>query len=181
MEKSAVGITGVGAATPLGSDFATFAANLLNPVKVKDGALSIGVNQFSTGANPNSFETLVLLDTPYVYQGGDLVMLFRHSGSDSSIASPFLDAVNTTDPAYGIDFRAFSSNSLTAPSGIASGVMLVVALCSLTIYAADALWPRGSQAAFFFIVVPPGSWLLSAIAIAMAALSARMSGRSSCV
>jgi hypothetical protein len=58
------------------------------------------------------------------------------------------------------------------------GVMLVVTLSSLAIYAADALWPRSSQAAFVFIVVPPASWLLSAIVVPIVAfISDRRSRR----
>jgi hypothetical protein len=53
------------------------------------------------------------------------------------------------------------------------GVMLAVALGSLAIYGADALWPRKSQAAFVYVAVPPASWLLSAIALWAAALISR--------
>jgi len=56
------------AANPISSMSTVFLANLLNPVLVKNGALSIGANNFSAGGNPNSFGTLVVLDTPYVYQ-----------------------------------------------------------------------------------------------------------------
>jgi hypothetical protein len=59
-----------------------------------------------------------------------------------------------------------------------SSVMLVVTLSSLAIYEADALWPRKSQAAFVFIIVPPASWLLSAIVVPLAAfISGRRSRR----
>lgn len=53
------------------------------------------------------------------------------------------------------------------------GVMLVAALGSLAIYGADALWPRKSQAAFVYVVVPPASWLLSAIVLSAAAFTSR--------
>lgn len=57
-------------------------------------------------------------------------------------------------------------------------VMLVIALGSLAIYEADALWPRASQGAFVFIIVSPASWLLMAIVVPVAALiSARRSHR----
>jgi hypothetical protein len=49
-------------------------------------------------------------------------------------------------------------------------VMLVITLASLAIYAYDALRPRTAQPAFVFVVVPPASWLLAAIVVAMAAL-----------
>jgi hypothetical protein len=59
------------------------------------------------------------------------------------------------------------------------GVMLAVALGSVAVYVADALWPRASQPAFVFIVVPPASWLLGATVLAVAAIIVRRrSGRS---
>ncbi len=53
------------------------------------------------------------------------------------------------------------------------GVMLFVALASLAIYGADAVWSRKAQPAFFYVLVPPVSWLLSAIVVAIAALISR--------
>ena len=53
------------------------------------------------------------------------------------------------------------------------GLMLVVALGSLAIYVADALWPRGAQGAFFFIIVPPVAWVSSAIVVSVAAIISR--------
>jgi hypothetical protein len=58
------------------------------------------------------------------------------------------------------------------------GVMLAVALGSAAVYIADALWPRASQPAFVFIVVPPASWLLGGAVLAVAAtILGRRSGR----
>jgi hypothetical protein len=48
-------------------------------------------------------------------------------------------------------------------------VTLLVTLGSLAVYGADALRPPQSQAAFVYVIVPPASWLLCAIAIAAAA------------
>ena len=57
------------------------------------------------------------------------------------------------------------------------GVMLFVALASLAIYGADAVWPRKSQPAFFYVLVPAVSWLLSAIVVAIAASISRKQSR----
>jgi len=100
-----------------------FASNMLSPVLVKSGPLSISANSFAAGGNPNSFSSLVVFDTPYVYQGGDLVMFFRHNGSDAANTA-FLDAVNSSTPGYGTDFRAFSTNSFNAPSGIQASMTI---------------------------------------------------------
>ena len=50
------------------------------------------------------------------------------------------------------------------------GVMLAVTLSSLVFYVDDAMGHRRPQAAFVFVLVPPVSWALSAIAVAVAAL-----------
>ena len=54
-----------------------------------------------------------------------------------------------------------------------SGVMLVVALGSVAAYAADAVWPRRSQPAAMFVLIPPVSWLMSVVVVTTAALIAR--------
>ena len=57
------------------------------------------------------------------------------------------------------------------------GVMLIVALASLAVYGADALWPRKAQPAFFYVLVPPVSWLLTAIVVSSAAWVSRRRSR----
>jgi hypothetical protein len=58
-------------------------------------------------------------------------------------------------------------------------VMLVLTIGSLAIYGDVALGPPRAKTAFVFVVVPPASWLLIAIAVPMAALiSGRLSRRS---
>lgn len=120
------------AANPISSMSTTFSANLLNPVLVKDGALSVFADHFSVGNNPNPFATLVSLDTPYMYQGGDLVIHFTHSGSDSTNFA-FLDAANSSAPGYGTSFRAISANSFAAASGAAASVTIVEIMYTPTI------------------------------------------------
>ena len=56
--------------------------------------------------------------------------------------------------------------------------MLAAALGSAGVYVADVVWPRASQAAFVFIVVPPASWLLTATVLVIATIvRRRRSGR----
>jgi hypothetical protein len=112
------------AANPITSMSTTFSANLLNPVLVKDGALSVLANSFSAGGNPNPFSTLLVLDTPYVYQGGDLVMQFSHTGSDSTNTT-FLDGASSSAPGYGTSFRAISANTNGATTGSSASVTVV--------------------------------------------------------
>jgi hypothetical protein len=53
------------------------------------------------------------------------------------------------------------------------GVMLVLTVSSLSIYGDVALGPPRPKTAFAFVVVPPASWLLIAIATSIAALISR--------
>ena len=56
---------------------------------------------------------------------------------------------------------------------------IVVPLCSLLVYGDDALGHRRAQAAFVYVIVPPASWLLTAIALSIAALISRRQSRQS--
>ncbi|MDB6058878.1 MAG: hypothetical protein JWO95_2722, partial [Verrucomicrobiales bacterium] len=82
----------------------TFSNNMVAPVLVKSGTFSVTANRFPTGGTPNAFASFIVFEAPYVYQGGDLVMLFRHSGSDATNTT-FFDALTTTTAGYGTDFR----------------------------------------------------------------------------
>lgn len=117
-------ITLAKAATNISTMSATFSANMTSPVLVKHGPLSIGPNTFGTGPLPNPFGSFVIFDTPYVYQGGDLVMLFTHPGSDS-VNTAFLDAVPTTSTDYGTTCRAISATTFNATSGAAASATIV--------------------------------------------------------
>jgi len=117
-------ITLAKAANNISSMSSTFSANMTSPVLVKQGPLSIGPNTFSTSPLPNPFGSLVIFDTPYVYQGGDLVMLFTHTGSDS-VDTAFLDAVPTTSTDYGTTCRAISATTFGAASGVATSATIV--------------------------------------------------------
>jgi hypothetical protein len=58
------------------------------------------------------------------------------------------------------------------------GLLLVVTLASLAIYATVAFGPQRARPAPFFVVVPPASWLISAAAVGTAAwLASRRSHR----
>jgi hypothetical protein len=119
-------------ANPIVSMSTIFSANLLNPVLVKDGLLSIAANNYGFGGNPNPFSTLMALDTPYVYQGGDLVMHFTHTGSNSTNTT-FLDAASSAAPGYGISFRTISANAFAAAIGAAASVTIVEIVYTPTI------------------------------------------------
>jgi hypothetical protein len=121
------------AANPVSLMTGNFAANMLSPVLVKAGPLSISANSFvAAGTSPNPFGSLVVFDTPYVYQGGDLVMLFSHTGSDAN-TNAFLDAARTTSPGYGTAFRAFSASTFHSASGGSASLTIVQIVFSYTL------------------------------------------------
>ncbi len=99
----------------------TFTNNMRAPVLVKTGALAVAANRFPVGGTPNAFASFIVFDKPYVYQGGDLVMLFRETGGDSTNTT-FLDALNTSTPGYGTDFRAYSAPTFAGTFGTSASV-----------------------------------------------------------
>jgi hypothetical protein len=101
----------------------TFANNMRDPVLVKTGALAVAANRFPAGATPNAFASFIVFDKPYVYPGGDLVMLFRETGG-SSAATTFLDAMNNSTPGFGTDFRAYSAPTFAGTFGASASVTI---------------------------------------------------------
>jgi len=132
------------AANPIASMSTNFLANMLNPVLVKDGPLSVGPNTFTIGNVPNQFATFIVLDTPYVYQGGDLVMHFTHTGSDSATVTIF-DAATTSAPGYGTSFRAVSANAFAAANGTAASVITVEIIFATTPTITQTITRDGNQ------------------------------------
>jgi hypothetical protein len=112
------------ATSPVAQMSSSFGANMRTPVRVKSGPFSIDANTFPAGSSPNEFGTFVVFDTPYIYQGGDLVMMLRHPGSDAASAA-FLDGVSTSNSRYGIDFRAFGTNSTGSGNGFEGAATIV--------------------------------------------------------
>jgi hypothetical protein len=56
------------------------------------------------------------------------------------------------------------------------GVTLVIALCTLAIYGYLAFTPQAKTPTAVFVLVPPASWLLTTVAVSMAALISRRRG-----
>ncbi len=108
-------ITLAEAANPIFNMSSTFADNMLNAVLVRSGPLTIPEGAFENTSpaapEPNPWGYEITFD-PYTYQGGDLVILYSHPGSDIT-SNIFLDRVASND-AWG---RAISASSFLAPSG----------------------------------------------------------------
>ncbi|MCB1276334.1 PEP-CTERM sorting domain-containing protein [Prosthecobacter sp.] len=103
-------ITLAQAANAIGSMSTTFADNMLDPVLVHDGAFSFFDAQMPEGSTPNAFGQLVSFDTPYTYQGGDLVFMFSRpsvtGGSGISTDHHFLGDGTIVRRLYGGTFHA---------------------------------------------------------------------------
>lgn len=153
------------AANPVSAMSATFTSNMRSPVFVKTGTLSLSANSFPADANPHPFGSLIVFDTPYIYQGGDLVMLFRHSGSDS-LNTTFLDAISSTTAGYGADFRAFSATTFGATTGVAASV--VIAQIVFTYLPRQTLVPGGTNVVIVGAGGPPGGLYHLAVTTNMA-------------
>ncbi|MGD9693549.1 MAG: hypothetical protein AB7G17_06985 [Phycisphaerales bacterium] len=98
-----------------------FANNLGgDTVLARSGALTLGANSFSGGANSptaNSWGPLISFTTPFTYSGGDLVIEIRHDGGTFT-PTRFLDAVLATNPGYGTDFRSITTTTFAGTTGV---------------------------------------------------------------
>jgi hypothetical protein len=90
-----------------------FAANMLNPVLVHDGALSYDFTGFSATGTPKPFAPAINFSTAYTYLGGDLVVLISHSTALGGVIG-FLDSLTSTSVDYGSKYRAISANAFQA-------------------------------------------------------------------
>lgn len=73
-------ITLAQAAFDLANMSTTFATNMIDPVLVRDGPLTIYDELMPESGVPRAFGQLISFDTPYTYQGGDLIFMFRKRG-----------------------------------------------------------------------------------------------------
>lgn len=103
----------------------TFAANLLNPVLVRDGALSYDFSGFSNAGTPTPFAPSISFSTPYTYLGGDLVVLISHTAASGGTDS-FLDALHPGTAGYGSDYRALSNTSFHAATATTTNQIFTI-------------------------------------------------------
>jgi len=113
------------AANSIASMSLTFADNMLSPVTVFDGPLTIAASTYPGGASPNPWGASIAFDVPYTYRGGDLVLMIRHPDSSAG-NSVVLDAVGEASPFYR-SIRSQSDNAFVDPTaGISDNVFTVV-------------------------------------------------------
>lgn len=79
-----------------------FAANVVGTqTTVRSGNLIIPAGSLTSGGDPNAFSYAITFDTPYLYNGGNLVIEIRHTGSDATSTS--VHAVGNTNTTAGYD------------------------------------------------------------------------------
>ena len=94
----------------------TFINNIVGVQKqVRSGSLTIPVNSFTFGGNPNSFGHVINFDSVYLYTGGHLLIEIRHAGFSGTSRS--VDAIGTSISGYGTLFSACWTGSYTGTSG----------------------------------------------------------------
>lgn len=106
---------GVDPATMNNTDFSS---NFVGAKKqVRAGSLTITANSYTFGNSPNNWgpEVLFIVDSIYVYSGGNLLIELRHDGFTGTSRS--LDALTTSTPGYGTSFRTCWGSGYTANSG----------------------------------------------------------------
>lgn len=82
-----------------------FAANVVGTqTKVRTGSLLIPTGSLTSGSDPNAFGYVITFDTPWLYNGTNLVIEMRHTGSN--VNSTSTHAATTSASGYGTLFTA---------------------------------------------------------------------------
>jgi len=95
-----------------------FSANFVGAKKqVRSGSLLVPTDSYTFGNTPNNFgmEMTFIVDSMYVYTGGNLIIELRHEGFTGTSRS--LDALTTSTSGYGTLFRTCWGSGYTANSG----------------------------------------------------------------
>jgi len=107
------------AAVPIPNFSPIFANNMMNPVVVRNGPLNVPAATWknpNVPGKPNPFDTFYLdFKTPYLYQGGDLVIHITHNGNNVNSFT----GLNTVSPSTtnGFGHFAVGYRATTAPQG----------------------------------------------------------------
>jgi len=104
----------------------TFADNVENSVRVRDGALAIAANSYpggaATGSTPEGWGPVLAFQTNYVYKGGALAVEFRNTGGGAPIH--FADCTTNNAGSAGLGHTP-------EPDG-ATGSLIVAVIVRLT-------------------------------------------------
>jgi hypothetical protein len=103
---------------PADMDRMNFSSNFIGPKKqVRDGSLLVTANSYTFGNTPNDWgpEVTFIVDSIYIYTGGNLLVELRHTGFSGTSRS--VDALTTSTPGYGTIFRTCWGSGFAADSG----------------------------------------------------------------
>ncbi|MBW8361346.1 MAG: T9SS type A sorting domain-containing protein [Kaistella sp.] len=82
-----------------------FAANVVGTqTQVKTGSLVVPAGALTFGSDPNAFSHILTFDTPYLYNGTNLVIEIRHTGND--VGSRSTNSTGTSTAGYGSLYTA---------------------------------------------------------------------------
>jgi hypothetical protein len=106
----------------------TIATNLgADATLVRSGPLVIRPGAFTGGSSPNAWGATIAFPRPFVYKGGDLAIVIRHSPTRTN-ETPLADHVSTANAGYGTLFRHLQSTSTTATTTTSTAAMPVLRL-----------------------------------------------------
>ena len=103
---------------PANMSLTDFSTNFVGSKKlVRSGSLTVLANSYTFGNTPNNWgpEMTFIVDSMYVYTGGNLLIELRQDGFTGTSRS--LDALGTSTTGYGTLFRACWGNGYAANSG----------------------------------------------------------------
>lgn len=122
-------ITLAQAANALGAMSSTLSSNMINPLQVRDGALTIFDVQMPEGSVPNAFGQMIAFTSPYTYHGGDLIFMFSrpavtggagvttdaHIGDGSIVRRVFSNSFHATTGTVSDNFEALQLEFTAVP------------------------------------------------------------------
>jgi hypothetical protein len=112
----------LGDAIPLGTWTTTFATNMTNAQQVRTGPMTIPVGVFLhtnglPAPQPNPFGDFFWdFQQTFLYNGGDLALLFSHPGSNLVASFTYLETVASDN----VNVRAMSGTGFNVPTGAGS-------------------------------------------------------------
>ncbi|HQY20780.1 MAG TPA: hypothetical protein PLX80_08070 [Ignavibacteria bacterium] len=118
-----------GSVDPVNRSLAYFANNITGQQRlVRSGPLVIPAGSYSYGNSPNATGPEIIFNSPYIYNGGNLLIEIRHKGFTGTTLS--VDANNFPATGYGTDFSACYKSTDTATFGALAGSFSTVRISS---------------------------------------------------
>jgi hypothetical protein len=114
----------------------TYASNFLTPpTLVRSGPLTVPPFAWPTGgsgSNPDPWGVFIPFDTPYIYTGGPLAMLFTHPGSDNpNQGNALLDSTSSSSAGNGVDYTNIGSAGFNATTGASTVFSTIIQLSAV--------------------------------------------------